>query len=81
MLAAFDCYGDLTFYNLKYLAYKFLGKTIKSYKEIVGKEKTILDIPLKKVVQYACEDADITLQLYNVLKTELKEKRIIVSIQ
>ena len=76
MLAAFECYGDLTFFNLKYLAHKLLGKTIKSYKEIVSKEKTFLDLPLKKMVQHACEDADITRQLFTVLYNELKEKGI-----
>lgn len=76
MLAAFECYGDWTFFNLKYLAHKLLGKTIKSYKEIVGKEKTFLDLPLKKMVQHACEDADITMQLYNVLINELKQREL-----
>jgi len=32
LLAAYECYGDLDFFNLPFLAQKFLGCTIKGYK-------------------------------------------------
>jgi len=77
MLAAYECFGDWTFFNLKYLSYKLLGKEIKSYKEIVDKGKTFFDLPFKKMVKHACEDADITLQVYHSLYEELKKRKII----
>lgn len=77
MLAAYECFGDWTFFNLKYLAYKLLGKEIKSYKEIVDKGKTFFDLPFKKIVNHACEDADITLQVYHSLFKELEKREII----
>ena len=77
MLAAYECFGDWTFFNLKYLSYKLLGKEIKSYKEIVDKGKTFFDLPFKKMVRHACEDADMTLQVYHSLYEELEKKEII----
>ncbi len=77
MLAAYECFGDWTFFNLKYLSYKLLGKEIKSYKEIVDKGKTFFDLPFKKIVNHACEDADITLQVYHSLYKELEKRGII----
>jgi len=38
LLAAYDCYGDLEFFNLAFLAQKLLGRKIKAYKDIVPKE-------------------------------------------
>ena len=77
MLAAYDCFGDWTFFNLKYLSLKLLGKEIKSYREIVDKSKTFLDLPFKKIVNHGCEDADITLQLYHILHEELEKRGIL----
>ena len=74
MLAAYECYGDWIFFNLKYLSHKLLGKDIKSYKEIVDREETFLELPFKKIVQHACEDADMTFRLYHVLRGELERK-------
>lgn len=76
MLAAYDCYGDWIFFNLKYLSERLLGKTIKSYQEIVRKDQTFLDLPFKVIVKHACEDADVTLRLYHILMKELERKGI-----
>ncbi len=76
MLAAYDCFGDWDFFNLSFLAKKLLMKKIKSYKEIVNSDQTFLDLPFKKILEHACEDADITLQLYHSLKNELECKKI-----
>jgi DNA polymerase-1 len=76
MLAAYDCYGDLGFFNLPYLANKLLSRKIKSYKEIVRKDQTFLELPFCEIVQHACEDADITLQLQNFLQKELEAREI-----
>ena len=74
MLAAFECYGDWDFFNLGYLAKKLIGKKIRSYSDVVKKDKTFLDLPLREIVQHGCQDADITLRLYHVLKRELKNR-------
>ncbi len=76
LLAAYDCFGDWTFLNLKHLSLKLLGKNIKSYKEIVDKHQSFLDLPFKQIVKHGCEDADVTLQLYYKLSKELKLKKI-----
>ena len=53
-------------------------KTI-SYKELVGTGKNKLnfsDIELDKATEYAAEDADVTLRLYNRLKSKLNEEKL-----
>ena len=77
MLAANECYGDWTFFNLKYLSQRLLGKEIKSYKEIVGIKQSFLELPFKKIVEHGCEDADMTYQLYHILHKELEKKAIL----
>ena len=71
MLAAYECFGDWDLLNLPFVAKKLLGKEIKSYKEIVRRGETFLDVPFKEILLHACEDADVTLQLYRVLHKEL----------
>lgn len=77
MLAAFECYGDMEFFNLSHLAKTFLHKHIKSYKEVVKKDKTFLELPLIEMVKHGCQDADMTLQLYHILKVELLNRGIL----
>ncbi len=64
------------------LAEKFLSYKTIHYEDVcgIGKDKiTFDDVPLDKALDYAAEDADITLRLYNVLKPRLiKEKKIAV---
>jgi DNA polymerase-1 len=76
LLAAHECYGDLYFFNLQYLAQKFLGRKITSYREIVTKGKTFLDLPFEQMRDHACADADTALQLYAFLKKELMDRNI-----
>jgi hypothetical protein len=71
MLATHECFGDWDFLNLSFVAKKLLGRDIKSYKDIVEKGQTFLDVPFKEIVAHGCEDADVTLQLYHVLEREL----------
>jgi len=47
---------------------------------LIGKGKkqlTMRDVPVDKVVDYACEDADITLRLYHALWPELEEEGLV----
>ena len=76
LLAAHDCYGDLDFFNLPFLAQKLLGRNIKGYKEVVPKEKTFLELPFDEMKEHACTDADVALQLHAFLQKELKERHI-----
>jgi DNA polymerase I-like protein with 3'-5' exonuclease and polymerase domains len=77
MLAAYECYGDSEFFNLSFLAKKLLGKKIKRYREIVGKGETFLDVPFSELVEHACGDADIALQLYHKFAGELKKRKLL----
>jgi hypothetical protein len=65
LLAARDCYGDLEFFNLPFLAQKLLGRKIKAYKDIVPKEKTFLELPFEEMKEHACTDADVALHAGN----------------
>ncbi|OYP38293.1 DNA polymerase I [Rhodopirellula sp. MGV] len=42
-----------------------------------GKEqKSMADVPLEQLAEYACEDADVTLQLAEVLRTVMEENEV-----
>jgi DNA polymerase I-like protein with 3'-5' exonuclease and polymerase domains len=76
LLAAYECYGDLDFFNLPFLAQKFLGRNIKGYKDIVPKEKTFLELPFEDMKHHACTDADVALHLHAFLEKEMKERMV-----
>jgi DNA polymerase I len=76
LLAAHECFGDLDFFNLPFLAQKFLGRKIKGYKEVVPKEKTFLELPFDEMKEHACSDAGTALQLYTFLEKQLKDREI-----
>jgi DNA polymerase I-like protein with 3'-5' exonuclease and polymerase domains len=76
LLAAYECYGDLDFFNLPFLAQKLLGRKIKAYKDIVSKEKTFLELPFEDMKEHACTDADVALQLHTFLEKEMKDRKI-----
>ena len=60
------------------LAQAFLGYQCIPITDLLGKkgknQKSMADIPPSEVVNYACEDADITLQLAEVLLPKLEEE-------
>ncbi len=76
MLAAYECFGDLDFFNLSYLTERLLGKRIKRYSDIVRKDQTFLDLPLDEMKDHGCQDADFALRLYYHLDKELSNKNI-----
>lgn len=76
MIAAWILDSTKGRYNMDFLADKYLGfKTIK-YKDLIlpGEEKTLLDIDINIVADYAGEDADITYQLYLIFMEDLNRK-------
>jgi DNA polymerase-1 len=67
-------------HDLGTLASKFLDHDVISYEDVVGKGKdqiTFADVDVHKAVTYACEDSDLTLLLYEKLKSKLlKDKQL-----
>ncbi|MFC1467678.1 DNA polymerase I [Verrucomicrobiota bacterium] len=67
-------------HNMDHLAETELGYRTVHITELIGEKKgqqiSMRDVPLKKVTEYAAEDADITLQLWNKLEPQLKEHNL-----
>ncbi len=63
-------------HNLDLLAKSYLNYDMISYDELVGKNKLIEEIAPEKVSDYACEDADITLQLKEILSEKIKAEQL-----
>ncbi len=61
-------------HNLDDLALQYLGYKTTTYKEVVGKRKDFSQVGLSDATYYSCEDADITLKLYLVLKDKIEEE-------
>ena len=76
MLAAYDCHGDWPFFNLPYVCKRYLGKEIKSYSDLVSDGSSFLDLPLREMVNHACQDADMTRRLYPGLLAQLQKRGI-----
>jgi len=64
-------------HNMDLLAEAYLGYKTVSIETLLGKkgkkQKTMRDIPQEEIVDYACEDADITLQLKNQFEPKMNE--------
>ena len=61
-------------HNMDYMAESLLGYRTIHIDSLIGTgkaQKSMRDVPVADVAEYAAEDADITLQLYNVLKKEM----------
>jgi len=60
--------------GLKSLAKSKLGRKMIDYTDIVDdKKKTLADYPIDVVSDYACSDSDVTIQLVEIFKKELKK--------
>jgi DNA polymerase-1 len=64
-------------HNLDTMAMEHLNYKTITYDELLGGEKDIRNIPLEKVSDYSCEDADITFRLYEILKAKLNDYQLI----
>jgi DNA polymerase-1 len=65
--------------NMDAMAKKYLNYAPISIKELIGdgkNQKTMDQIPAQEITLYACEDADITLCLYEKLKPLLKDDEL-----
>ena len=76
MLAHYLINPDMR-HNMDLLAEAYLGYKPVSIESLIGKkgksQKTMRDIPQEEIVDYACEDADITLQLKNQYEPKMNE--------
>ncbi len=75
MLAAFALDTTRNVYSLDRLARDLLGYQAIVYTDLIpkGENATLADLDLASVTDYAAEDADITLQLADVLEPRLRE--------
>ena len=66
-----------TKHNMDVLSEHYLNYRPVSIETLIGKkgknQKSMEDVPLEEVVEYAGEDADITFQLYEIFRDKLKE--------
>ena len=64
-------------HNMDYLAEIYLGYKTVHIEELIGEkgrgQKNMADLSPSAVYEYACEDADITLQLKTILEKELEK--------
>jgi len=64
--------------GMDWLAEKYLNYKTITFESLVGpkgkNQKTIDQVDVQKVTEYACEDADITLQLKEMLEKEVAER-------
>lgn len=68
------------YHGMDYLAEIYLNYDTIKIEELIGEkgkgQKNMRDVPPALVCDYACEDADVTLKLKNILQEELKREGI-----
>ncbi len=67
-------------HSMDILSEQYLNYKPVPIKDLIGtgkKQLTMRQVPVEKVVDYACEDADITLRLYYALWPELEEEGLV----
>ncbi len=66
-------------YGLDELARKRLGRMMTSYKEVTSEGKKQIpfaEVPLEKAKDYACEDSDVSMELYKQLSAEIEKSNM-----
>ncbi len=67
-------------HGLDYLSQLYLGYQPISISELIGPkgdgQKSMAEVPLEQLVDYACEDADVTLQIANAMRPELEARGV-----
>lgn len=80
MLAHYLLQPDMR-HNMDVLAQTYLNYTPVSIEAMIGRkgkgQLSMRSVPLEKVTAYACEDADVTLQLRQVFEPMLKEQHLL----
>lgn len=70
-------------HGMNKLSQKYLGHDCISYESLVGsgvKQLSFDQININDALDYAAEDADVTFQLYHVLKDQLKKEKKLLAI-
>ncbi|HIF39526.1 MAG TPA: DNA polymerase I [Planctomycetes bacterium] len=76
MVASYCVAGATRRHGLDDLALHYFNLAKIPTSELIGKGKsqiTMAEVPVEQVAEYACEDADVTWQLFEVLDKELDE--------
>ncbi len=66
-------------HNLDYLAEENLNIRKIQISQLIGtgsKQKSMADVPLSEISEYACEDADVTLRLHNHFRPRIAEANL-----
>jgi DNA polymerase-1 len=67
-------------HGLDYLAKLYLGYQPIPTSKLIGEkgddQKNMRDVPLKQLAEYACEDADITLQVCRAIQPDIEERGV-----
>ena len=67
-------------HGMDYLAETYLNYKTIAIEELIGpkgkKQRTMRDVPVEQVAEYAAEDADITLRLKNHFAPQLKKEQV-----
>lgn len=63
-------------FGMDALADRYLQYSTSKYSEVVGKNSSFDQVAMDKAVQYAAEDADITLRLYTVFRQQLVQRKL-----
>ena len=68
------------YHGMDYLAEIYLDYETIKIEELIGEkgknQKSMRDVPQEQICDYACEDADVTLKLKNILAEELKKEGV-----
>lgn len=79
MLMSFVLDGTLHGHGMDELAELMLGHTTIKYDDVTGtgKKRVTFDrVPIPAALEYAAEDAEVTMRLYNVLKPRLAKEKM-----
>lgn len=76
MIAAWLLQSDRSSYSLEDLAQRKLGLIGVNFSDIVPKGSTFESVDLEVATNYAAEDADLTLQLWNLFEPQLKKANL-----
>ncbi len=77
MVASYLLNPSASGHKLSDIAFKYLGTMMTPIEDLIGKgakQIPMSQVPVERVSEYACADADITFQVKSFLEAELKER-------
>lgn len=84
MLASYLLKPGTRSYGMDYLAEVYLGYTPIPITDLIGSgkmQKSMRDVPITELARYACEDADVSLRLYDYFLPKLEEEKLLAVLQ